>query len=263
MPLAADGITVGYGDKLVIADLDLAVPQGKMTMIIGPNACGKSTLLRTLARLLKPARGAVLLDGKDIHDLPTRQVAQRLGLLPQLPLAPDGITVADLVARGRTPHQSFLRRWSDEDEAAAIAAMAATETLELARRSVDSLSGGQRQRVWIAMALAQETDLLLLDEPTTFLDLAHQIEILDLLRHLNETDGRTMVLVLHDLNLAARYADNIVAMRDGRIVQQGAPQDVVTAANVEAVFGLACVVVPDPVVGSPLIVPLASARTGR
>ncbi|MDO8360084.1 MAG: ABC transporter ATP-binding protein, partial [Devosia sp.] len=242
--LSARAIELGYGERRIVADLSLSIPDGKITVVIGPNACGKSTLLRALGRLLKPRNGAVLLDGQEIARLPTREVARRLGLLPQTPIAPEGILVADLVARGRTPHQSALQQWSAADERAVLDALEATEIVDLADRRIDELSGGQRQRVWIAMALAQETSLLLLDEPTTFLDLKHQIEILSLVRKLNRGEARTFVMVLHDLNLACRYADHIVAMRDGRIVAEGAPAAVVTAATMRAVFGLDCQVIP-------------------
>jgi iron complex transport system ATP-binding protein len=231
------------------------IPAGRVTVIVGANACGKSTLLRGMARLLSPQDGRVLLDGEDLHRLSTRQVATKLGILPQSPTAPEGITVADLIARGRYPHQRWFRQWSREDEAVVAAAMEATNTTDLAERSVDELSGGQRQRVWIALALAQGTPLMLLDEPTTYLDLAHQIEVLDLLADLNEREGRTIVLVLHDLNLACRYADHLIALRGGRIVAQGTPDEVITADTVHAVFGLDCQVIADPLTATPLVVP--------
>ncbi|CAL9506431.1 ABC transporter ATP-binding protein [Streptomyces sp. enrichment culture] len=253
--LTARGLTLAYEDRTVVEDLDLEIPHGKVTVVVGPNACGKSTLLRALGRLLKPRRGAVLLDGTELADLPTRRIAQVIGLLPQTPVPPEGITVADLVARGRQPHQKWWQQWSETDERTVAEAMERTGVAELAARPVDELSGGQRQRVWIAMALAQDTDILLLDEPTTYLDIAHQVEVLDLVRQLNLERGRTVVAVLHDLNQAARYADHIVAMRAGRIVAQGTPAEVVTAELVREVFGLASVVVPDPVTGDPLVVP--------
>ncbi|MFD0143844.1 MULTISPECIES: ABC transporter ATP-binding protein [unclassified Streptomyces] len=253
--LTARELTLAYEDRTVVEELDLAVPDGRVTVIVGPNACGKSTTLRALGRLLKPAGGAVLLDGESLAKLPTKRIAQSIGLLPQTPVAPEAITVADLVSRGRQPHQAWWRQWSEADERAVVEAMASTDVAALADRSVDELSGGQRQRVWIAMALAQETDLLLLDEPTTYLDIAHQVEVLDLVRRLNVARGRTVVLVLHDLNQAARYADHLVAMKAGRVVAEGAPADVVTADLVRDVFGLDSVVVPDPVTGSPLVVP--------
>ena len=258
--LAAERLTLGYGDRKVVRDLTVTIPTGRVTVVVGANACGKSTLLRGLARLLAPSDGAVLLDGKDITSLATRDVARVLGLLPQSPIAPEGITVADLVGRGRYPHQGWFRQWTPDDDAAVADALAQTRVLDLAGRSVDELSGGQRQRVWIAMALAQRTDLLLLDEPTTFLDVAHQVEVLDLLADLNRDLGRTIVMVLHDLNLAARYADHLVAMKDGRIVAEGAPADVVTEETVAEVFGLTSRVVPDPVSGTPMVVPIGRHR---
>ena len=253
--LAAAGLRLGYEGRVVVDGLDLAVPAGAVTVIVGPNGCGKSTLLRALGRLLRPQAGEVLLDGRDLRQVPTREVATLLALLPQSPQAPEGVTAADLVGRGRYPHQGLLRRWTAADDDAVAAAMAATDTLDLADRPVAELSGGQRQRVWIAMALAQQTDLLLLDEPTTFLDVTHQVEVLDLLTDLNRR-GATVVAVLHDLNLACRYADHLVLMKDGAVVAAGPPAEVITAASVTEVFGLGCVVLPDPVSGSPLVVPV-------
>ncbi|MEU8762235.1 ABC transporter ATP-binding protein [Streptomyces sp. NPDC048659] len=253
--LAARELTLAYEERTVVHELDLAVPDGRVTVIVGPNACGKSTTLRALGRLLKPAGGAVLLDGQELAKIPTKKIAQSIGLLPQTPVAPEAITVGDLVARGRQPHQAWWKQWSAEDERAVVDAMERTDVAALAERSVDELSGGQRQRVWIAMALAQETDLLLLDEPTTYLDISHQVEVLDLVRRLNRVRGRTVVLVLHDLNQAARYADHLVAMKAGRVVAEGPPSEIVTAELVREVFGLDSVVVPDPVTGSPLVVP--------
>jgi iron complex transport system ATP-binding protein len=254
--LVGEALTLGYDRRTVAEDLTVAVPDGSFTVIIGPNACGKSTLLRALARLLRPARGTVLLDGADIHRRPARQVARTLGLLPQSAVAPDGLTVAELVSRGRYPHQGLLRQWSREDERVVDHAMADTGVAELADRPVDELSGGQRQRVWIAMALAQQTEILLLDEPTTFLDVSHQIDVLDLLTDLNRTRGTTIVMVLHDLNLAARYADRLVAMRDGRIVASGEPHEVLTEELLLRVFDLSAKVITDPVAGTPLVVPI-------
>jgi len=253
--LRAEAVELGYDKRTVIRELSAAIPDGSFTVIVGPNACGKSTLLRALARMLKPRAGQVLLDGETITSRPSKEVARELGLLPQSPIAPDGIGVADLVARGRYPHQKLLRQWSREDERAVAAAMAATEVDALEERIVDELSGGQRQRVWLAMALAQETPILLLDEPTTFLDIAHQVEILDLCAELREEHGRTLVAVLHDLNHACRYATHLVAMRDGAIVAEGDPCEIVTAELVEAVFGLPCRVIEDPESGSPLVIP--------
>ena len=238
--LAGEDLCLAYDEREIVECLSVVIPTGKITVIVGPNACGKSTLLRALARLLKPTRGTVLLDGTSIHKMPTKEVATKLGILPQAPVAPEGITVADLVGRGRHPHQGVFTRWSREDDAAVAAALEATQTTTLADRPVDELSGGQRQRVWIAMALAQQTDLLLLDEPTTFLDVAHQIEVLDLLTDLNRVRGTTIVMVLHDLNMAARYADSLVALASGRVHAVGAPADVLTVETVRAVFGLDC-----------------------
>lgn len=254
--LESRNLTLAYDQRTVVQDLTLRLPEGKVTIIVGANACGKSTLLRGLARLLKPAGGSVLLDGKDIHRQSTREVARVLGLLPQSPAAPEGITVAELVGRGRYPHQGWFRQWTREDDDAVNTALAATDTLELGERNVDELSGGQRQRVWIAMALAQETDVLLLDEPTTFLDVSHQVEVLDLITDLNRRRGTSVAIVLHDLNLAARYADHLVAMKSGRVVAEGAPAQVVTAELVHTVFGLASRVIPDPVSGTPMVVPV-------
>ncbi|MEU4644138.1 ABC transporter ATP-binding protein [Micromonospora sp. NPDC047465] len=260
--LSGSAMTLAYERRTIAEDLSVAVPDRSFTVIIGPNACGKSTLLRALSRLLKPTAGAVLLDGEDIHRLPARGVARTLGLLPQTSVAPDGIGVAELVARGRYPHQGLLRQWSREDERVVAESMAATGVADLADRPVDELSGGQRQRVWIAMALAQQTPLLLLDEPTTYLDIAHQIEILDLCARLHEEQGRTLVAVLHDLNHAARYATHLIAMRDGRVVAAGPPREVVTAELVEEVFRLPCRVIDDPETGTPLVVPAARRRAG-
>ncbi|MFF5703635.1 ABC transporter ATP-binding protein [Streptomyces sp. NPDC012794] len=258
--LSAEGLRLGYGDRIVSEDLDLDIPAGKVTALVGPNACGKSTALRALARLLKPAGGAVHLDGEDIAGLSAREFALRLALLPQTPSAPDGISVRDLVARGRTPHQRWWRQWSSSDEAAVDAALAATGSQELAARSIDELSGGQRQRVWIAMALAQHTPVLLLDEPTTYLDLAHQVDVLELVAELNRSEGRTVVMVLHELNLACRYAGHLVAMRDGRVVAAGPPSEIVTPDLVHEVFGLRAAVIRCPVAGTPLVIPEGGRR---
>ena len=254
--LAAEGLTVGYGDRTVIEHLDLLVPPGRITAIVGANACGKSTLLRSMSRLLAPRDGRVVLDGKAVHRLPAKELARTLGLLPQSPIAPEGITVADLVGRGRHPHQGVFTRRRTEDDVAVAAALDATQTTELAGRAVDELSGGQRQRVWIAMALAQQTDLLLLDEPTTFLDVSHQVQVLDLLTDLNRSRGTTIVMVLHDLNMAARYADHLVALASGRLHAAGEPAEVLTEETVRAVFGLECRVIDDPTSGRPLMLPI-------
>ncbi|WP_093138342.1 ABC transporter ATP-binding protein [Pseudoxanthomonas sp. GM95] len=257
-PLRGECLTLSYEARQVTRDLDVQIPDGQVTVIIGPNACGKSTLLRALARLLKPQSGRVLLDGRDIRDQPTREVARRLGLLPQSPLAPAGICVADLVARGRFPHQTLLRQWSGEDERVVWEAMRQTGVDALAQQPVDALSGGQRQRVWLAMAIAQDTPLLLLDEPTTYLDIAHQYELLELCRTLNRTRGRTLVMVLHDLNQAARYADHIIAMKAGEIVASGPPQAVIAETLIETVFGMRAMIVPDPVTATPMVIPIAA-----
>ncbi|MFI0713673.1 ABC transporter ATP-binding protein [Streptomyces inhibens] len=255
--LTAENVTLAYDQRVIAENLSVAIPDHSFTVIVGPNACGKSTLLRALSRMLKPAAGSVLLDGSAISSLPAKKVAKALGLLPQSSVAPDGITVADLVARGRYPHQGLLRQWSADDERIVQESMAATGVAELADRYVDELSGGQRQRVWIAMALAQQTPLFLLDEPTTYLDIQHQIEVLDLCAELHEEQGRTLVAVLHDLNHAARYATHLIAMKDGAIIAEGAPADIVTAELVERVFGIGCQVIDDPETGTPLVVPAA------
>ncbi|MDP3895013.1 ABC transporter ATP-binding protein [Nocardioides sp.] len=259
--LVAERVSLGYGERHVVEDLSLAVPDRQVTVIVGANACGKSTLLRGMARLLRPGRGAVLLDGAELHRCPPREVARTLGLLPQQPVAPEGVTVVDLVGRGRHPHRGALRRWSSHDDEVVAEALALTATTDLADRPVDELSGGQRQRVWVAMALAQQTDLLLLDEPTTYLDLAHQVELLELLCDLNTARGTTIVMVLHELNLAARYADHLVAMKDGRIVAAGRPAEVLTEDCVRSVFGLDARIFTDPVSGAPMVVPVG--RTHR
>lgn len=262
--LATRKLTTGYGERTIINDLDVQLPHGGFTVIIGPNACGKSTLLRSLARLLKPASGEVILDGRAIATYRTKELARIIGLLPQSSTAPEGLSVAELVARGRYPHQSVLSRWSEDDEQAVQTALEDTNLTALAERPVDELSGGQRQRVWIAMTLAQQTPLLLLDEPTTFLDIAHQVDVLELCRELN-TNGRTLVAVLHDLNQAVRYATHLIAMKDGEIAAQGDPAQVVTAELIKHVFGLDAVIIADPETGRPMVVPKAPEhhRTGK
>lgn len=253
--LRADDLTLGYGQNVICRDLAVRIPDGRFTAIVGPNGCGKSTLLRSLCRLMPPLAGRVCLDGKDIHRLPTRQLARQMGLLPQSSQAPPGITVFDLVARGRYPHQGLFRQWSDEDAVAVGRAMAATGVAELFDHEVDQLSGGQRQRVWVAMVLAQQTPLLLLDEPTTFLDIAHQIDLLELFRTLNRAADHTLVAVLHDLNQACRYADHLIVMANGSIVAEGDPATLMTVELVAEVFALDCVIIEDPVSGTPLMIP--------
>lgn len=254
--LLAQGLVAGYGERTILDGVSLTVPAGQTTAIVGANACGKSTLLRVLSRLLTPAQGSVLLDNDAIHQMPTRRLAQQLGFLPQSPIAPEGISVLELVSRGRHPHQGLFKRWSAADESAVAEALAATQMSELAERHVDELSGGQRQRVWIAMALAQQTDVLLLDEPTTFLDINHQVEVLDLLTDLNRERGTTIVMVLHELNLAARYADQLVAMANGDVYAVGPPEEILTEQMVREVFGLESRVIEDPVTGKPMMIPL-------
>ncbi|GGZ61337.1 ABC transporter [Streptomyces inusitatus] len=261
--LRAEGLTLAYDRRVVAEHLGIGIPDGSLTVIVGPNACGKSTLLHALARIIKPQAGAIVLDGRPIASMSPKALAQQLGLLPQSPTTPDGITVADLVARGRFPYQKLLRQWSAEDDEAVLTAMRATGVTELATRLVDELSGGQRQRVWLAMALAQETPILLLDEPTTFLDIAHQVDVLDLCAELREERRRTVVAVLHDLNHACRYATHLIAMRDGRVIAQGPPAEIVTAELVEEVFGLRCRIITDPETDTPLVLPLARESRAR
>ncbi len=258
--LSVSRLSAGYSDADILQGLDLAVPPGRITVIVGANACGKSTLLRAMSRLLSPHKGEVLLDGKSTHRMAPKELARMLGLLPQSPIAPEGITVADLVGRGRHPHQGLFSRWTSQDDEAVADALTATRIVDLAERPVDELSGGQRQRVWIAMALAQQTDILLLDEPTTFLDISHQVEVLDLLTDLNHARGTTVVMVLHDLNLAARYADHLVAMTQGRIHVSGRPEEVLTQENVRQVFGLESRIVIDPTSGRPIMLPIGRHR---
>jgi ABC-type cobalamin/Fe3+-siderophores transport system ATPase subunit len=259
--LRADRLVVSYGSRQVLPGVDLSLPDGRITAIVGPNGCGKSTLLRAFARVLAPGAGAVLLDGEPIHRMPTRRVAQQVGLLPQSNVVPEQLSVEELVARGRYPHRGAFGRWTGHDQAVVDDAMEATGTTEFRSRLVDELSGGQRQRAWIAMVLAQETPVLLLDEPTTYLDLAHRLEVLRLLRTLNVGRGVTVAMVLHDLDEASRYADHLVAMRDGRLVAQGPPTEVVTPELVHDVFGVHCLTVPDPVTGTPLVVPVEPAAS--
>lgn len=251
-----ENFSLTYDNKtIIIHDLNLTIHKGTITALVGPNGCGKSTLLRGLSRLLKPSRGNVYLNGQDIHALKAKDLARQLGILPQSPVAPEGLTVHELVAQGRYPHQSWFQQWSHKDAEVVEAALVKTNLTLFADRPVDTLSGGQRQRAWIAMALAQETDVLLLDEPTTYLDLAYQMDVLDLLDDLN-ADGHTIIMVLHDLNQAARYADTIVALRGGQIVAQGTPESVVTSDNIHQVFGLKAEVIADPITGTPMCVPI-------
>jgi iron complex transport system ATP-binding protein len=257
--LSARGITVGYGGEPVVHDLTVEIPDGQVTTIVGPNGCGKSTLLRTLARLLPPSSGQVVLDGAPITSMATRDIATRLSLLPQSPIAPEGLLVRDLVGRGRHPHQRWFAQWSRQDEEVVEAALAMTDTSDLRDRPLDQLSGGQRQRAWIAMTLAQDTDLMLLDEPTTYLDLAHQVEVLELVCRLNRERARTVAMVLHDLNLAARYSDLVVVMHEGRIVTQGSPTEVFTTEMLSDVFGLEAEILADPRTGLPIVIPLSSS----
>ena len=256
--LSGRRLTLSYDSRTISADLDVSIPAGEVTVILGPNACGKSTLLRALSRLLTPDRGEVLLSGEDVRRMAPKELARRLGLLPQSSTAPFGITVSDLVARGRFPHQRMLRQWSEADRVAVARAMEATRITPLADRMVEELSGGQRQRVWIAMLLAQNTPVMLLDEPTTFLDISHQLEVMELVQRLNREEGRTVALVLHDLNQACRFADHLVVMHGGRIADRGAPREVMTEALLEEVFALEARVVADPVFGTPMVVPLRS-----
>lgn len=253
--MAVDSVQLSYGDKVICENLDLDIEDGSFTVIVGPNACGKSTLLKSISRLISPQTGQILLDGKDVRSYPTKQVARAVGLLPQSPSAPEGVRVVDLINRGRYPHQSLFSPWRIEDEQAVIRAMEFTGVRELSGRYVDELSGGQRQRVWMAVALAQETDFLLLDEPTTYLDVKHQIEVLELCRRLNLQEGTTLVAVLHDLNQAARYADTIVCMKQGEIIDVGPPAEVISQELVEHVFDVRAQVITDPESGTPLMIP--------
>lgn len=258
--IAADKLTLSYGDSIIINELDIKIPKGEITVFIGGNGCGKSTLLRSIARLLKPQTGSILLEGEAISKMSTKEVARKMAILPQSPTAPEGLTVLQLVKQGRYPYQSWLKQWSEEDEAKVTNALMATGIDQLKDRPVDSLSGGQRQRAWIAMTLAQDTDIILLDEPTTYLDMTHQIEILDLLYELNEKEGRTILMVLHDLNLACRYAHNIVAIKDQKIFAQGKPEVVINCGLVKNVFGMNCEVTIDPLFGTPLCIPYGKGR---
>lgn len=258
--LQTKDLTLSYGERTIIDELNIDIPQGEISVFIGGNGCGKSTLLRSIARLLKPKQGSVLLDGEAISRLSTKEVARKMAILPQSPTAPEGLTVLQLVKQGRYPHQTWLKQWSQKDEELVQDALKATKMEELQHRKVDELSGGQRQRAWIALTLAQDTDIILLDEPTTYLDMTHQIEILDLLFELNEKEQRTIVMVLHDLNLACRYAHNIVAIRDKKIYAQGKPEEVISCELVKHVFDMDCQVSRDPLFGTPLCIPFGKGR---
>nr|WGD71844.1 ABC transporter ATP-binding protein [Bacillus subtilis]WGD75477.1 ABC transporter ATP-binding protein [Bacillus subtilis] len=258
--ISTETLSLGYGDAVIIDELNLTIPKGEITVFIGGNGRGKSTLLRSLARLMKPRGGSVSLEGRAIAKLPTKEVAKELAILPQGPSAPEGLTVHQLVKQGRYPYQNWLKQWSKEDEEAVERALKATKLEDMADRAVDSLSGGQRQRAWIAMTLAQETDIILLDEPTTYLDMTHQIEILDLLFELNEKEDRTIVMVLHDLNLACRYAHHLVAIKDKQIYAEGRPEEVITCDLVQNVFSMNCQVTQDPLFGTPLCIPHGRGR---
>lgn len=258
--LAANNLTLGYGDQIIIDQLNLTIPKGKITVFIGGNGCGKSTLLRSLARLLKPRVGSILLNGEDIATIKTKDVAKKLAILPQSPVTPEGLTVYELVKQGRHPYRGFIKQWSKKDEDAVQQALQATNIMELKDRPVDSLSGGQRQRAWIALTLAQETDIILLDEPTTYLDMTHQIDILDLLFDLNEQNGQTIIMVLHDLNLASRYAHHIVAIKNKSVFAQGKPEDIITSDLVQAVFQMKCNISCDPIFGTPMCIPYGKGR---
>ena len=253
-------LSIGYTDNLLFENLNLSIPRGEISVFVGSNGCGKSTLLRSIARLLKPQEGSILLEGKEVHSMSSREVAKKMGILPQSPVSPEGLTVHDLVKQGRYPHQSWLKRWTEEDTEKVEAAMKATRVDQFRDKPVDELSGGQRQRAWIAMTLAQDTEIILLDEPTTYLDMTHQIEILDLLFELNETQGRTIIMVLHDLNLASRYAHNIIAIKDGEVFGQGTPENVINCDLVRSVFGMECQVSKDPLFGTPHCVPFGRGR---
>ncbi|WP_053218817.1 ABC transporter ATP-binding protein [Virgibacillus senegalensis] len=258
--LTAKDLTLGYGEEIIIDDLNITIPKGEITVFIGGNGCGKSTLLRSMARLLKPKEGGVILQGEEIAKMPTKEVARKLAILPQSPVSPEGLTVLDLVKQGRHPYKSMFKKWSKEDDQAVEEALQATNMMDLQDRPVDSLSGGQRQRAWIAMTLAQKTETILLDEPTTYLDMTHQIEILDLLFELNERDGRTVVMVLHDLNLACRYAHHIVAIKDKQVYAQGRPEEIISCNMVHDVFNMKCDVTYDPMFGTPMCIPHGRGR---
>ncbi|MEK4424584.1 ABC transporter ATP-binding protein [Solibacillus sp. FSL K6-1523] len=258
--LKIDSLTLSYGTEPIIENLNLTIPMNEISVLIGANGCGKSTLLRSLARLLKPKQGAVLLDGKNIFELSTKDVAKKLSILPQSPIAPEGLTVLQLVKQGRYPHQTWRKQWTEKDEKIVLDAIKATGMIDLQHKNIDELSGGQRQRAWIAMTLAQDTDIILLDEPTTYLDLTHQIEILDLLFELNETQNRTIIMVLHDINLACRYADHIITVKNRTVFKQGKPEDIMVEDLVENVFDMKCKIIADPIFGTPMCLPYGKGR---
>lgn len=258
--LTAKDLTLGFGGNVIIDDINLEIPKGKVSVLIGANGCGKSTILRSLARLLKPMDGTVVLDGDNIAKMKTKEVAKKLAILPQTPITPEGLTVQELVKLGRHPYRGITKKWSKKDDDAVERALEVTNMLSLKDRLVDSLSGGQRQRAWIALTLAQETEIILLDEPTTYLDMTHQIDVLDLLFDLNEKDGRTIVMVLHDLNLASRYADHIIAVKDKKIFAQGKPEEIITSDLVHEVFQMRCSVACDPLFGTPMCIPFGKGR---
>ncbi|MFJ7831320.1 ABC transporter ATP-binding protein [Peribacillus sp. NPDC097284] len=261
--ISTQSLALGYGDKLIINEMNIEIPHGKITVFIGANGCGKSTLLRSVARLLKPHSGSVLLEGKAISSMASKDIARKMAILPQAPQAPEGLTVYQLVKQGRYPYQSWLKQWSSLDEEKVQKAIESTNLTGLKDQVVDELSGGQKQRAWIAMTLAQDTDIILLDEPTTYLDMAHQIDILDLLFELNDSEKRTIVMVLHDLNLACRYADNLVSLKDGKIFTQGRPEDIITPEMVYQVFGMKCQIARDPIFGSPICIPFGKGRYAK
>ncbi|MEW9700635.1 ABC transporter ATP-binding protein [Paenibacillus sp. SI8] len=258
--LEAQSLQLTYGESTIFESLNIRIPKGKITVFIGSNGCGKSTLLRSLARLLKPKSGSILLDSTEIAKLSTKEIARRMAILPQGPSAPEGLTVLQLVKQGRYPYQSWLQQWSAEDEHKVQNALRLTNMLPYADRSVDSLSGGQRQRAWIAMTLAQDTNTILLDEPTTYLDLTHQVEVLDLLFDLNENEQRTIVMVLHDINLACRYAHHIAAIKNGAVYAEGTPEDIINEQLIQAVFDMKSRVVLDPIFGTPMCIPYGKGR---
>lgn len=253
--LNTEQLSIGYAEAMIVKGLNLSLPTGKITALVGANGSGKSTILKTMARIMKPKSGSVMLDGKSIHNLSTKEVARQLAILPQNPTAPDGLTVAELVGYGRYPHQKGFGTMTPEDRSIIANAIEVTGMSEFHDRPIDRLSGGQRQRAWIAMALAQQTDILFLDEPTTFLDMAHQLEVLQLLQKLNEEEGRTIIMVVHDLNHASRYAQHMVAIKSGNVISEGAPVEVMTPGVLREVFGIEADIVPDPRTGVPLCLP--------